>query len=90
VRFYLDKPVHRKAYEFLSNQSQSRSQLIVLAIAVYSENQERDNKLVGKFVSEVEKILAGVTAVSPAPIVSEVQKTDEILSAEIDYDFLGG
>jgi hypothetical protein len=83
VRFYLDKALHRKAYEYLNNQS--KSQAIITAIVDYFDNQERENRLVEKITDR----LSGFAPAVSTPIASEVQKTDEILSAEIDYDFLG-
>jgi hypothetical protein len=73
-----------KAYNFLSNQS--KSQTIITAINGYFDNQERENRLVEKIADR----LSGFAPAVSTPIISEVQKTDEILSAEIDYDFLGG
>ena len=86
MRFYLDKPLHKKAYDFLKNQS--KSQAIITAINDYFDNQERENRLVEKIADR----LSGFAPAVPAPNVSEVQnqKADETLSVEIDYDFLGG
>ena len=82
VRFYLDKPIHKKAYEFLDNQS--KSQAIITAINDYFDNQERENRLVEKIATRLSGFVPVVTS------DNSIQKSDETLSDEIDFDFLGG
>ena len=91
VRFYLDKPLHRKAFNFLQSQTEfSNSQAAVIAIADYFENRN----IADRIVVAVEKSLTGITPKSQ-PTVSEnakieMQHSDEIAIDEIDFDFLGG
>ena len=88
VRLNLDKPLHRKAYDFLREQTEfSNSQSIAIAVADYFENRN----IADRIVAAVEKSLSGFTPKS-APIVSEniVSQSEEISLDEIDFDFLGG
>jgi hypothetical protein len=91
VRFYLDKPLHKKAYGLISSQSEfTKSQAAINAILDYYENQIRENRLVEKIVAA----LSG-TASKISPNVSENAKLQsdesvEIAIADIDFDFLGG
>ena len=88
VRFNLDKPLHRKAFDFLQEQSQfSNTQAVVVALIDYFENQEREDRLVEKIVQR----LSGVAPIS-APIISEKasQHPSEVDVSDIDFDFLGG
>jgi len=98
VRFNLNKPLHKKAYEFLKNQSDSlsNSQTIIAAVVDYFESQERENRLVEKITSSLEKSFSGLVTVAnhtPSVIVSvnenTVEQDDESLEDLIDYDFLG-
>ena len=79
VRFYLDKPLHRKAYESLQSQSESKSRIIITAINDYFDNQERENRLVEKIASR----LSGF-AISPSVSEKTQETIDEAVSAEIE------
>jgi hypothetical protein len=88
VRFNLDKPHHKKAYDSLMAQSEfSNSQAIVNAVADYYENQNIANRI----VAAVEKSLSGFAPKS-SPTVSQntTSQSEEISLADIDFDFLGG
>ena len=88
VRLNLDKQIHRKAYDFLQEQTEfSNSQAIAIAVADYFENRN----IADRIVAAVEKSLSGFTQKS-APTVSgnAVSQSEEISLDEIDFDFLGG
>lgn len=89
VRFYLDKPLHKKAYHALKNQSEfsTTSSAIVAAVADYFDNLERENRLVGEIAAAFEKCAAGLSASPPA---TSEEKSDDAISGDIDFDFLGG
>ena len=87
VRLNLKKPLHKKAYDYLKNMNKSEfpsnSQAIATAVVEYFENQKRENRFIEKIIAALGK--------SP-PIISEivVEKSEDEISAEIDFDFLGG
>ena len=88
VRFNLNKTLHRKAFDFLSRQSEfSNTQMIVTALIDYFENQEREERLVEKIAQR----LSGVAPIS-VPTVSEktIPQSSEVDDSDIDFDFLGG
>ena len=88
VRLNLDKQIHRKAYDFLREQTEfSNSQAIAIAVADYFENRN----IADRIVAAVEKSLSEFTPKS-VPTISEniVSQTQEISLDEIDFDFLGG
>jgi hypothetical protein len=91
VRFNLDKPLHKKAYDSLMNQSEfSNSQAAINAIADYYENQN----IADRIVVAVEKSLAGFAPKSSPTVSQNVQMqsddSPEIEVSNIDFDFLGG
>ena len=88
VRFNLNKPLHRKAFDFLQEQSQfSNTQMIAIALADYFENQEREDRLVEKIVQR----LSGVAPISASPVSEKViPQSSEVDDSDIDFDFLGG
>ena len=88
VRFNLDKPLHKKAYDLLQSQSEfSNSQAAINAILDYYDNQIHEDRLVEKIANR----LSGFAPTSP-PTVSKntVCESEEISIDEIDFDFLGG
>ena len=82
VRFNLSKPLHRKAYNFLKEQSESKSAVVIKSVADYFDNHERDERL-------AQKIISALSGAVNIPAVSEKQ-AEESISSEIDFDFLGG
>jgi predicted nucleic acid-binding protein len=87
VRFYLDKPLHKKAYEFLKNQSDfpTISAAVINAVIDFYDKQESENRLVEKIANR----LSGFSASPPILETAEVQ-TDEDILANLDLGFLGG
>jgi hypothetical protein len=91
VRFNLDKPLHKKAYDSLMSQSEfSNSQAAINAIADFYENKN----IADRIVAAVEKSLAGFVPKS-SPTISQNAKSPpddspEIEISNIDFDFLGG
>jgi len=87
VRFNLDNPQHRKAYDSLMAQSEfSNSQAIVNAVADYYENRN----IADRIVAAVEKSLSGFVPKSQPPVSENATSQSEISLADIDFDFLGG
>jgi len=84
----LDNPVHKKAYDFLKNNSEfsSNSSAIATAVAEYFDSREREDRFIRRITAAVEKCFSGL---SFSPTVS-VKSADETVSNEIDFDFLGG
>jgi hypothetical protein len=91
VRFYLDKSLHKKAYEFLKNQSEfpTISAAVINAVIGFYDKQESENRLVEKIASRLLGLAISppVTVASPESVT---QNSDEAISAEIDFGFLGG
>ena len=89
VRFYLDKPLHRKTYEFLKSQTEfpTISAAVITAVNNCFDNQAREDRLVEKIVAALSGVAVSVTAPSDE---NAVKNADEALSDEIDFDFLGG
>ena len=87
LRLNLDKPIHRKAYDYLKSQStfKSKSSAIASAVADYFDNQAREERLVGRFIEAL-----GNRPILPPVSETSVEKPSEDLTAEIDFDFLGG
>jgi len=97
VRFNLDNPVHKKAYDYLKSNSEfsSNSSAIVTAVAEYFDSREREDRIIGRITAVFEKCLAEkclaekfLNAELSPP--AEVKSADETVSDEIDFDFLGG
>ena len=89
VRFYLDKPLHKKAFDCLKSQTEfpTISAAIVTAVADYFDNQIREDRLVAKITES----LSGVTVSVTVPIAEVAdENADEVLCDDIDFDFLGG
>ena len=82
VRFNLSKPLHRKAYDFLKAQSESKSAVVIQSVVDYSDNLERDERLAQKIISA----LSGLDTI-PQPVSEE--SAEESISSGIDFDFLG-
>jgi len=98
VRLNLKKPLHKKAYDYLKNMDKSEfpsnSQAIATAVAEYFDRQGYDEKLVGKIISALEKSVLDWFRINfnslPSAPENTTLKSEEALSAEIDFDFLGG
>lgn len=93
VRFNLDKPLHKKAYDKLKNQSDfsSYSSAIATSVADYFDNQERENRFIEKIIGTIQKHSAGIVPPTvPTVAGNAVEKSEESLSGEIDFDFVGG
>ena len=96
VRLNLKKPLHKKAYDYLKNMNKSEfpsnSQAIATAVSEYFDRQGYDEKLVGKLLAALEKSIKDWFASNFNFIPQEiaVEKSEEELTAEIDFDFLGG
>ena len=90
VRFYLNKPQHKKAYELLKNQTEckSTSAVIVKAVAAFFDNCEREDRLVEKIIIALSALPTAIS--SPSISENANEKPSEELIAEIDFDFLGG
>ena len=91
VRLNLSKPVHKKAYELLKSQTEfpSYSSAIATAVADYFDFQERENRLIEKFIDALS--WANVSLVHVAKnAVLEPEQSEEDLIADIDFDFCGG
>jgi len=88
VRLNLDKPIHRKAYDLLKQQTEfSNSQAIAIAVADYFENRN----LADRVVAAVKESLTGFVPNSSPIVPQNVQtQSDELANVEIDFDFLGG
>ena len=89
VRFYLDKPLHGKTYEFLKSQTEfpTISAAVITAVNNYFDNQAREDRLVEKIVTALAGVAVSVTAHTDE---NDVKNADEVLSDDIDFDFLGG
>jgi hypothetical protein len=88
VRLNLDKPIHRKAYDLLKQQTEfSNSQAIAIAVADYFENKN----LADRIVAAVKESLMGFVPNSSTTVPQNVlTQSDELANVEIDFDFLGG
>ncbi|MCL2072062.1 MAG: hypothetical protein FWH07_07515 [Oscillospiraceae bacterium] len=86
VRFYLDKPFHRKAYNCLKSQTEfsTVSAAIITAVIDYFDNQERENRLVEK----IKSALTGVTVLG-SPSIAEIAESEAEQFDDIDFDFCG-
>jgi flagellar motor switch protein FliG len=95
LRFNLDKEIHRKAWEYLQNmdKSQLKSYTHAIAVAVvnYFEREQSDtiaNVIESALERLIPKYLAEIPRTFPTESLAEI--TDETISDEIDFDFLGG
>ena len=88
VRFNLNKPLHRKAYDLLQGQNEfSNSQAAINAVLDYYDNRIREDRLVEKIANR----LSGFVPTSPPTVTKNtVSESEEISIDEIDFDFLGG
>jgi hypothetical protein len=95
VRLNLNKPLHKKAYDYLKKMDKSEfpsnSSAIATAVAEYFENKEYDRKLVEQIIESLEKCMKNwfLTHFSSLPPEDTIKQEDEPLSTEIDFDFLG-
>ena len=90
VRFNLDKPIHKRAYDYLQLQTDfaSNSPAIATALVDYFDWHKRENRLIEKFGSMLDnRSTSVVTAVTPTVAENQADDIDEV---EIDFDFLGG
>ena len=88
VRFNLNKPLHKKAYDLLQEQSEfSNSQDAINAILDYYDNQIREDRLVEKIANR----LSGFAPKSASTVSKNANsQSEEISIDDIDFDFLGG
>ena len=100
LRFYLDNPTHRKAWDYLQNLGEAeKSQLgscnnaIAVAVVDYFENREREERFISKIAE-----LINSACTRPNPHFISVQPTSEGVSTAcneeevneyIDFDFIG-
>ena len=95
LRFYLDNPTHKKAWDFLRNIDKSQhgscNNVIVTAIVDYFENQQREERFISKIA---ELIMNTSTRPNPQFIANPPNpptvQSDEVISEHIDFDFVGG
>ena len=98
LRFYLNNPKHKKAWDYL--QSIDKSQLgscnnaIAVAVVDYFENREREERFIKKIV---ELLSTAYTRPNPhfigtQPTTSGVPtpSADKEVNEYIDFDFIGG
>jgi len=96
VRLNLNKPLHKKAYDYLKKMDKSEfpsnSSAIATAVAEYFENKEYDRVLVEKIIEALEKCMKNwfLTHFGSLPSEVTVKQDDEPSSEEIDFDFCGG
>jgi len=96
VRLNLNKPLHKKAYDYLKKMDKSEfpsnSSAIATAVAEYFENKEYDRVLVEKIIESLEKSMKNwfITNFGSLPPGNISEQDDESLNAEIDFDFCGG
>jgi hypothetical protein len=99
LRFNLDNPTHRQAWDYLRNidkaKFKSYSNIIAVAVVDYFENREREERLVSRIAE-----LVSDTSTRPNPHSavtaesgSSPKSADEVVEINeeyIDFDFIGG
>jgi hypothetical protein len=96
LRFNLDNPTHRQAWDYLRNidkaKFKSYSNIIAVAVVDYFENREREERLISRIAE-----LVSDTSTRPNPHSAVTTENDsgqtsvgEINEEYIDFDFIGG
>ena len=98
LRFYLDNPTHKKAWDYLRNIDKSQlgscNNAIAVAVVDYFENREREER----FIKKISELLFEMSARpnthyinnSPTSVCVPTPSAVEEVSEYIDFDFIGG
>ncbi len=100
IRFNLDNPIHRKAWEYLRTMDRSKyksySNTVINAINAYFENEYSSNSNETEWEKQLDKrimsaIKKGFTDVISTNITERIFNNDnpELAAGDIDWDFLG-
>jgi len=98
LRFYLDNPTHKKAWDYLQTLDKSRfksfNDTVAIAVADFFENQEREERFIKRIVEHISLTTTQLnphfyansqTTANPQPQTS----LDDDINEYIDFDFLG-
>lgn len=99
LRFYLDNPTHKKAWDYLQNLNKSQhgscNNVITVAAVDYFENQEREERFISKIIERISDAYTRpnphfITTPQTMPSVLKQTPADEGVNEYIDFDFIGG